>query len=157
MEGIITVAVLLIIGLVVGRSVEAAHFRKLAVAEESLADILLSDMKRLPPNWQATDPALVVGEVVIATDYFKIVASGIRSLLGGRVRSYELLAERARREAVVRMLQNARQAGANAVWSVRIQTSTIHGNRQGKSGGVEVMAYGTAMRVSQKWPAVCPP
>lgn len=147
MGEIIFVAVLLIIGFVVGRSVEAAHFRKLAAAEQSLSDILLSDMKRLPANWKAADPVLVVGAVVIATDYFKVFASSVRTLFGGRVRSYELLAERARREAVVRLLQDARRAGANVVWCVRIETSTIQGNRPGKSGGVEVMAYGTAMKV----------
>ncbi len=150
MEGIILVAALLIVGLVVGGSVEKAHFRRLAIAEQNLSGILLSDIKRLPANWKATDPVLVVGEVVIATDYFKVFASSIRGLFGGRVRSYELLAERARSEAVVRMLENARSAGANVVWSVRIETSTIQGKKKGKSGGVEVMAYGTAMKVSQK-------
>ena len=147
---IILVVSLLIIGLVVGRSVEAAHFRKLAADEQSLSGILPSGMKRLPANWKASDPVLVVGEVVIATDYFKVFASSVRSLFGGRVRSYEALAERARREAMVRMLQDARRVGANAVWCVRIETSTIQGNRPGKSGGVEVMAYGTALKVSAK-------
>ena len=150
MQGLILVAALLIVGFVVGRSVEAAHFRRLAVAEEGLSDILLSDMKRLPANWKAADPVLVVGAVVIATDYFKVFASSIRGLFGGRLRSYEALAERARREAVVRMLQDARHAGANVVWCVRIETSTIQGKQQGKSAGVEVMAYGTAMKVSEK-------
>jgi len=150
MEGIITVVVLLIIGLVVGRSVEAAHFRRLAVAEQGLSAILLSDMKRLPANWKATDAVLVVGAVVIATDYFKVFVSSVRGLLGGRLISYEALAERARREAIVRMLQDARRIGANVVWCVRIETSTIQGNQPGKSGGVEVMAYGTAMKISAK-------
>jgi len=148
--GLAVAIVLLVLGGLIGSATERAHFRRLDTQEEELAHILMSDMKRLPDNWEAADPRLVTGSVVIATDYFKVVASSIRGLLGGRVRSYELLAERARREAVVRMLQDARQAGANAVWSVRIETSTIQGNRKGKSGGVEVMAYGTAMRVSQK-------
>jgi uncharacterized protein YbjQ (UPF0145 family) len=150
MEEIILVVALVIIGLVVGRSVEAAHFRKLDAAERSLSGILLSDMKRLPANWRASDPVLVVGAVVIATDYFKVFAASVRSFFGGRVRSYELLAERARREAIVRMLQDARRAGANVVWCVRIETSTIQGNQPGKSSGVEVMAYGTAMKVWEK-------
>jgi hypothetical protein len=33
------------------------------------------------------------------------------------------------------------------VWSVRIETTTIQGKQQGKSGGIEVLAYGTAMNV----------
>ena len=58
--------------------------------------------------------------------------------------------ERARREAVVRMLRQAQEHGANVVWNVRIETSTIQGKQKGKSAGVEVMAYGTAMKVVGK-------
>ena len=58
--------------------------------------------------------------------------------------------ERARRQALVRMLRQAQQFGANVVWNVRIETSTIQGKQEGKSGGVEVMAYGTAMKVRGK-------
>ena len=50
-----------------------------------------------------------------------------------------------REEAIVRMLREARGQGANVVWNVRIATSTIAGQRQ--AAGVEVLAYGTAMRV----------
>ncbi|MFH1923844.1 MAG: YbjQ family protein, partial [Planctomycetota bacterium] len=136
------------VGWLVGSTVEAAHFRKLAEWEQRLSGILMSDMKRLPPNWQVTDATLVVGEAVIATDYFKVFVAGLRNFFGGRVRSYETLMDRARREAIVRMLRQAQQLGANAVWNVRIETSTIQGKQQNKSGGVEVMAYGTALKVA---------
>lgn len=139
---------MLLVGWLVGSTVEAAHFRKLAQWEQRLSGILMSDMKRLPPNWQVTDATLVVGEAVIATDYFKVFTAGLRNLFGGRVRSYETLMDRARREATVRMLRQAQQLGANAVWNVRLETSTIQGKQQNKSGGVEVMAYGTALKVT---------
>ena len=138
---------LLILGLVIGGAVESAHFRRLRVAEEALSGIALSDMKRLPPNWQVSEAVLVTGEAVIATDYFKVFSASLRNLFGGHVRAYETLVERARREAVVRMLKQAHAAGSNVVWNVRIETATIQGKQQGKSGGVEVMAYGTAMTV----------
>jgi uncharacterized protein YbjQ (UPF0145 family) len=38
--------------------------------------------------------------------------------------------------------------GANVVWNVRLETSTIQGKQQKKSGGVEVLAYGTAMKAT---------
>jgi uncharacterized protein YbjQ (UPF0145 family) len=139
----------LFLGWVIGRTVERAHFRRLAQAEQQLSGIMVSDMKRLPPNWRPTEATLVTGEAVIATDYFKVFAAGLRNLFGGRVRSYETLVERARREAIVRMLRQARQFGANVVWNVRLETSTIQSSQQqGKSAGVEVMAYGTAMKVA---------
>jgi uncharacterized protein YbjQ (UPF0145 family) len=141
---------LLIVGLVVGGTVEAAHFRRLARQERELSGIMLSDMKQLPPNWQATDPELVTGVAVVATDYFKVFVAGLRNFFGGRVPGYERLMERARREAVVRMLRKAQGRGANVVWNVRIETATIQGSQKGKSAGVEVMAYGTAMKVVGK-------
>ena len=142
--------ILLILGLVVGSSVEASHLRRLAVSERALSHIMVSDLKRLPANWDASGGVLVVGETVIATDYFKVFVASLRNLFGGRIRSYETLVERARREAMVRMLQQAQAAGANVVWSVRIETATIQGKQQGKSGGIEVLAYGTAMVVQGK-------
>lgn len=138
--------VLLILGLVIGSSVESSHFRRLARREQALSNIMVSDLKWLPENWQASDGVLVVGEAVIATDYFKVFVAMLRNLFGGRVRGYETLVERARREAIVRMLQEAQALGANVVWNVRIETATIQGKQQGKSGGIEVLAYGTAMK-----------
>jgi uncharacterized protein YbjQ (UPF0145 family) len=140
--------VLLLAGIIIGGAVEAAHLRKLAQWEENLSGIMMSDMKQVPPNWRVSDAVLVSGEAVIATDYFKVFVAGLRNLFGGRVRGYEKLMERARREAIVRMLRQAEQRGANVVWNVRLETSTIQGKQQKKSGGVEVLAYGTAMKAT---------
>lgn len=145
--GIVATVILLILGLAIGSTVESSHFRRLAAREQDLSHLVVSDLKRLPANWVASDGTLVTGEAVIATDYFKVFVASLRNLFGGRVASYETLVERARREAIVRMLQQAQAAGANVVWCVRIETSTIQGKQQGKSGGIEVLAYGTAMQV----------
>jgi len=148
--GLLSTVSLLVLGLVIGGWIESAHFRSLKEREHALANILVSDLRRLPDNWRATDPLLVTGEVVIATDYFKVFVASLRKLFGGRVRGYEALMERARREAIVRMVEQAQAAGANAVWNVRIETSTIQGKQEGKSGGVEVLAYGTAIKAEGK-------
>jgi len=143
---LVVTVVLLILGLWIGGSIESWHFRRLAQREMALSTITVSDLKWLPENWRASDAVLVTGEAVIATDYFKVFAAALRSLVGGRIRTYETLVERARREAIVRMLEQAQATGANVVWNVRIETATIQGKQQGKSGGVEVLAYGTAMK-----------
>jgi len=143
-----TPLVLLLLGLIVGGAVESAHFRRLDRWEQDLSGIMMSDMKHLPPNWRVSDAVLVCGEAVMATDYFKVFSAGLRNLFGGRVRGYEKLMERARREAIVRMLRQAQHTGANVVWNVRLETSTIQGKQQKKSGGVEVLAYGTALKAT---------
>jgi len=139
-------AFLLGLGYFVGSAVEKKHLAHLAKREAELKDIAVSNLRTLPPNWTATDARLVAGVCVIATDYFKTIASSLRNLFGGRVRSLETLVERSRRQAVIRMLEEARAAGANVVWNVRIDTMTI-GNTKGKPSAVEVLASGTAFRV----------
>ena len=89
---------------------------------------------------------LVSGDAVIATDYFKGFAARLRSIVGGEIRSYVTLMERARREATLRLLQQARDVGATEVWNVRYETSNIRsGARRNPSVSVEVFAFGTAV------------
>ena len=90
--------------------------------------------------------SVVTGSVVIATDYFKVFAAGLRSIFGGEIKSYQSLMTRARREALVRMLCEAREHGYQSVWNVRFETSTIQGKKRKKAGGVEAHAYGTAVK-----------
>jgi uncharacterized protein YbjQ (UPF0145 family) len=132
------------VGYFVGSAREKAHLKYLDQREKELSGIFVSNLKTLPPNWKARNAQLVGGTSVIATDYFKTFAASLRNIFGGRVRSMETLVERARRQATVRMLEEAQAAGANAVWNVRLETSTI-GNAKGKPSAVEVLAYGTAL------------
>ncbi|PIE03777.1 MAG: hypothetical protein CSA81_00570 [Acidobacteria bacterium] len=145
-----TVIPLLLLGLgfFVGRSVEKSHFRDLDLREREFAGIVQVNMKRLPPNWKASQPVLVQGQAVIASDYFKTFASQIRNLFGGEVRSLESLMVRARLEARLRMLEEAKTRGLNCICNIREETSTIT-KGSGKRGlmSAEVYVYGTAVNV----------
>ena len=132
----------------IGMYTEKRHFAQLAEEEKKYSGIMVSDMKRLPPNWQAKDATLVMGSVVIANDYLKSFIAGWINFFGGRVFCYETLLERARREAVLRMTKQAAQNGANAIWNVRISTATISSSKENsRATGVEAIAYGTAMKI----------
>ncbi|MBT8092626.1 MAG: YbjQ family protein, partial [Gammaproteobacteria bacterium] len=54
----------------------------------------------------------------------------------------------ARREAVLRMVESARQQGYDAVINVRLETSRLANSaRDGKgTAGVEMLAFGTALK-----------
>jgi uncharacterized protein YbjQ (UPF0145 family) len=149
MDGIIGLVVfvaLFAIGLFAGRANERKHYRELAEAEEALRDIALS-------NGRGTDlgtlshATLVVGSVVIAEDYFKRGAAGLKSLIGGNIRSYETLLERGRREAIVRMKREARRLGATHVATVRLETASLSEDFSGRRPifSAEFIAYGTAL------------
>ena len=66
---------------------------------------------------------LVMGNVVVSVDHFKRTLAALRSMVGGNVTTYETLVDRARREAVLRMKEDAR--GSVLVANVRIETSSI--------------------------------
>ena len=139
-------AFFILAGMVVGKGIELHHFRKLAEQEQLYRDIIVTNLKSLPPQFENTQPFMVMGAAVIATDYFKVFAAKLRTLFGGEMKSYVTLMERARREAVLRMLEQATQQGATAVWNIRYETSTTQGQQKKKPGGVEVLAYGTALK-----------
>jgi uncharacterized protein YbjQ (UPF0145 family) len=139
---------LLILGLAVGRVREHAHFRSIQRREAEYASrVVVTNLKRLPPALTPEDTFLCVGSVVIAQDYWKTWVAGLKHIIGGRLRTIETLVERARREAVLRMVEAALQRGATHVLNVRMETSTItRGQRGSKAGGIEVLAYGTGIR-----------
>ena len=93
-----------------------------------------------------THALFVSGDAVIATDYFKSFVAGLRNIVGGEVKTFHTLMSRARREAILRMLDEARQAGASEVWNVRHETSNIRSaSGRNKGVSVEVFAFGTAI------------
>lgn len=139
---------LLILGFTVGSLVERAHLRRLARRETELSHIALTDLRVLHVRCAADSCGLVTGEVVIASDYFKTFASGLRKIVGGELRAYESLMDRARREAVLRMKRLADDMGATHVINVRFESSSIGSMRRRGAAMVEMYAYGTAVRAA---------
>ena len=82
------------------------------------------------------------GSTVIASDYFKSFVAGLVNIFGGRVVPFESLLDRARREALLRMKEQARAAGAAYVFNVKYETARV---TAGRGAALEVLAYGTAM------------
>ena len=137
--------VLLGLGYSFGRFSEGRHYRSIIQPEQVLKDISLVPIKVPPPEYLKHDSTLVSGSVVISVDYFKTVAASLRNIFGGRVGAYESLLDRARREAALRMQEEARQLGAETVYNVKYETSRIGENAAKGLGSVEVLAYGTAL------------
>ena len=135
---------LVVIGYVVGRVLEKRHYRSIRAREQELRDIMVF-ASRFPPTLEPLRQDLVAGSVVISTDYFKLVVAGLQSIVGGRLKTYETLLDRARREAILRMKAEARGRGARMIVNVKFQTFSIPGRKRGSLVGVEMLAYGTAL------------
>ena len=146
---IVPILVLLGLGFTVGGFVERAHFKRLDAREAAMRDMLVTDLKRLPKGVSSRSCGLVTGEAVIGSDYFKTVVAKLKSLFGGELRTFQTLMTRARREALLRMMERAKQMGANGVINIRFETSNIGAMRGKKASAmVEMYAYGTAVFVS---------
>ena len=83
----------------------------------------------------------VFGVVVRSRGLGGNIMAGLRSLGGGEIHEYTQLLEQTRTEAVSRLAQRAEQLGANAIVSMRFDSSAI--------GDImsEIVAYGTAVTV----------
>ena len=103
-------------------------------------------------TWQVGEAALVTGSVVVSLDYFKRFIAGLRALIGGRIKTYEPLLDRARREALLRMKEEARDRGFDAIINVRLHTSRLANSRGNGEGtaGVEVLAFGTGLSLNRR-------
>ena len=136
-------AVLLTIGFIFGSAAEKRHYASIRRREKELRGLIIVPEKRLPR--QDCDTAFVCGSVVIAQDYFKMALAGFAHFFGGRIGAYETLLERARREAILRMKEQAAQQRARLIFNVKFSTCNLMGQESRKAGCVEVTAYGTAV------------
>ena len=136
---------LIFLGYTFGSWAERKHFASIVKREREYAPLLTFSERFPPDDVRARHTTLVVGSVVISIDYFKRIAAGLRSFFGGRVSAYESLLERARREAILRMKQEAAEHGASMIVNVKLETASITKGRANQVGAVEVYAYGTAL------------
>jgi len=85
----------------------------------------------------------VFGVVVRSRGLGGNITAFVRSLGGGEIHEYTRLSEDTRRQAVDRMVQNATAMGANAILSMRFDSSEIGQTMS------EVVAYGTAVVIER--------
>ncbi|MEX2315968.1 MAG: heavy metal-binding domain-containing protein [Pirellulales bacterium] len=130
---IVVLLVLLALGLLAGGYTERRHFRSLSERESNNGDFLISQLRNFPEAVIGpTPPTFVVGEAVIASDYLKTFLSGLRKIFGGEMRSYQSLLTRARREALQRVVEDARSRGYNAICNVRLDGADVGGNSKAR-------------------------
>ena len=144
---------LLMMAYFIGTLIEKHHFRKIRKRENEYRAYPVVSFDSMPEDWNAASGRLVTGSIVVSLDYFKRVIAGLRALVGGRVKTYEPLLDRARREALLRMIEDAREDGYDAIFNVRLETSRLANSRGDGNGtaGVEMLAFGTAVRMRTRF------
>lgn len=103
--------------------------------------MLLLTIDYVPGKEVTESLGLVNGSVVTSKHFGKDFMAGMKTLVGGEIKSYTEMLEDARRIAIERLLANAAARGADAVIGVRLTSSAV------MQGAAEVTAYGTAVKL----------
>ncbi len=143
----------LLLAYFIGSFIEKVHFKSIRERESETQKFPVVTFDTMPEDWRVNGSDMVSGSIVVSLDYFKRVIAGLRSLIGGRIKTYEPLLDRARREAVLRMIEEARNQGYDAIFNVRLETSRLANARGNGKGiaGVEMLAYGTAVKFASRF------
>ncbi|MEO1304990.1 MAG: YbjQ family protein [Pseudomonadota bacterium] len=104
---------------------------------------MIVTMGEIVPGRQVAEIIGTVKGNTVRTRFFgRDIMAALRNLVGGEVPEYTKLMAEAREQAIDRMTADARAKGADAVICLRVTTSMIMG------GSAELLAYGTAVRLS---------
>ncbi|MBI1349809.1 MAG: heavy metal-binding domain-containing protein [Actinomycetales bacterium] len=105
-------------------------------------ELMMSTTFDLPGYQIDKQLGLCWGVLVRSVGFAKGFTGGFKALKAGEVPQYTEVVNQAREEAVTRLMEHARQLGANAVLGVRFDSSDVAENL------AEILAYGTAVVVS---------
>ncbi|MDD6637915.1 MAG: YbjQ family protein [Lachnospiraceae bacterium] len=92
------------------------------------------------PGQEIEALGIVKGTVVQTKNVGHDFMAGMKTLVGGEIVGYTQMLNEARQIAVKRMVDEAKEMGADAVIGVK------YGSSQVMSGAAEVIAYGTAVK-----------
>lgn len=111
------------------------------VSTEKGGKMILTNIEVVPGKTIVEHFGIVSGSTIRAKHVGKDILAGLKNIVGGELKGYTELMTESREEATQRMIEQARQLGANAVINVRYSTSSV------AQGAAELYAYGTAVKV----------
>ncbi len=83
---------------------------------------------------------IVSGSTIQSKNMFSDLGQGLKGIVGGELKAYTDMMEKAREKATQRMVKQAEAMGANAVIGIRYATSAI------MTQAAAVLVYGTAVK-----------
>ena len=93
------------------------------------------------PDTKIEALGMVKGTIVQTKNIGRDFMAGMKTLVGGEIVGYTEMLNEARQIAVKRMVDEAKEMGADAVIGVK------YGSSQVMAGAAEVIAYGTAVKI----------
>ncbi len=109
---------------------------------ETESGIILTNIETVPGRAVVEHYGIVQGSTIRAKHVGRDFMASLKNIVGGELKGYTELLKESRNEATNRMVEQARELGANAVVNVRYTTSSV------AQGASEILAYGTAVKVA---------
>lgn len=106
-----------------------------------MKDIIVTTGSEIPNKKIIELLGVVKGSTVRARNIGRDIGAGLKSIVGGEVKTYTEMTMQARDEAYNRMVNEALSLNADAIINVRFTTSMV------MTGASEMLAYGTAVKV----------
>lgn len=86
---------------------------------------------------------IVKGQIVQSKNIGKDFMAGMKTIVGGEIASYTEMISTARQMATKRMVDDAKNLGADAIINVRYGSSSV------MNGAAEIIVYGTAVKLKK--------
>ena len=108
-----------------------------------MAEIITTTGNDIPGKKVIKVLGIVKGSTVRARNIGRDIGAGLKSMVGGEVKTYTDMTMHARDEAYNRMVNQAIDMNADAIIGVRFMTSMV------MTGASEMLAYGTAVKIGK--------
>lgn len=113
--------------------------------------MITATTETIPGRQITSHLGIVCGNTVRAKHVGRDIMAGLKTIVGGEVSGYTEMLQESRNQATDRMIAQGQAMGADAIVNVRFTTSQV---AQGMS---EMLAYGTAVKLSQGGGTSSPP
>ncbi len=108
-----------------------------------MKEIIVTTGNEVPGKKVMKVLGVVKGSTVRARNIGRDVGAIFKNIIGGEIKTYTDMTRHARNESYNRMVNHAKELGADAIIGVRFMTSMV------MQGASEMLAYGTAVKL--KW------
>jgi len=103
--------------------------------------MIITTSNEIPGKEVAEILGLARGNTIRARWFGRDIAAGLKTIVGGEIKSYVSMMTKAREESLARMIAEAESLGADAIIGVRFTTSQV------MASAAEILAYGTAVKL----------
>ena len=107
--------------------------------------MILTNIETVPGKSIVAHYGLVSGSTIRAKHIGRDLMASLKNLVGGELKGYTQLMQESRQQAVDRMVEQAKQLGANAIVNVRFSTSSV------AQGAAELMHTALQSRLSRNF------